>query len=141
MENKIQSINQSINPLQNCFSQDEMIGIMKMCKEEGNDLFKERNYTAAGEYYTHAIALACNMERKEGKPIETELISSVFCNRAACLHKMVCNLPSLCTAFKKYLELVLYHIFTTILALYLQDYYEDAISNCNMGTLVINVLF
>lgn len=66
-----------------------MIGIMKMYKEEGNDLFKERNYTAAGEYYTHAIALACNMERKEGKPIETELISSVFCNRAACLHKMV----------------------------------------------------
>ncbi len=66
-----------------------MIAVMKMYKEEGNDLFKERNYTAAGEHYTHAVSLACNLERTEGKSIEAELISSVFCNRAACLHKMV----------------------------------------------------
>ncbi len=66
-----------------------MVDLMKDFKEEGNSLFNERNYTNAGEYYTHAIMLSRNLERHLGQPIEPELISSVFCNRAACLLKMV----------------------------------------------------
>ncbi len=74
---------------------------MKMYKEEGNDLFKEKKYEDAGEYYTQAIFLACTIERLEGRAIETELVSSVFCNRAACLHKLVRDTIFLLSWFSK----------------------------------------
>ena len=63
---------------------------MKDLKEEGNALFKEKNYYQAGEHYTCGLIVAKMMESCHFVKVEKELLSTLFSNRAACCLKMVC---------------------------------------------------
>jgi len=61
-------------------------------KDQGNQLFKEKNYKSANEMYTVALTLCRHLQNYHFIPIDKELLSVLFSNRAFCLLKMVnCN--------------------------------------------------
>ena len=63
--------------------------LMRDLKEEGNCLFKEKNYLVAGEHYTCGLIIAKMLQTSEFVEVDRELLSSLFSNRAACCLKMV----------------------------------------------------
>ena len=58
-------------------------------KEEGNVHFKEKEYTQAYELYTAALAICKHMQTDRFVSIDSEMLSTIFSNRAACLLKIV----------------------------------------------------
>ena len=63
---------------------------MKDIKEEGNAIFKEKNYNMAGEFYTCALLAGKILETYHYVQVDKEQLSTLFSNRAACCIKMVC---------------------------------------------------
>lgn len=73
-----------------CFvKQDQLSSLMKDMKEEGNALFKDKNFYQAGEHYTCGLIIAKHLESTHFVNIDKEMLSTLFSNRAACCLKMV----------------------------------------------------
>ena len=68
--------------------QKELERLLKDLKEEGNTIFREKNYSLAGEKYTYALHVGKFLQENHVN-VEREFLSTVFCNRAACCIKMV----------------------------------------------------
>ena len=69
--------------------QDNLRWFVTDFKDQGNDLFKQKNYHGANEMYTVALNLCRHLQDYHYVPIENELLSILFSNRAFCLLKMV----------------------------------------------------
>ena len=69
-----------------------MQNIMKDLKEEGNQLFKEKDYFVSGEHYTCALILAHMLQTDYLMELDYKFVSSLFSNRAFCCLKLVMSL-------------------------------------------------
>ena len=62
---------------------------MKDLKEEGNVIFSEKSYRNAAEHYTCGLMIGRHIEADFLVIVDRNLLSALFCNRAACCIKMV----------------------------------------------------
>ena len=58
-------------------------------KEEGNALFREKNFYVAGEHYTSALFVGKMLQSRFAMNVDKMLMSALFTNRAACCNKIV----------------------------------------------------
>ena len=62
---------------------------MKELKEEGNDMYKEKEFSGAGDMYTAALLVGKALLERAPRMLDAKLVSIIFSNRAASFIKMV----------------------------------------------------
>ena len=80
-------------------------------KEEGNDSFKDKDYSLAYDLYSSAIIIGnCIFEQTHDPTVNNQLMAAILCNRATCLLKMVTYVSSFLNIFSQITSLfIIYH--------------------------------